>query len=403
MSVARIALIGCGRPARRWHLPTLNELAKKGAVEFVAVCDLDESLAAESGKTYGVPYYTSAEEMFEKHPDIMAVDVVTGDPTHHGLAKLVAEHGKHVMVEKPMALTLTCCDVIIDACRNNGVHFEVAENYFRMPKQRVIVNLIKEGILGDVVRVYYVEAKAQNLFDPTVTHRGVTHPVHKFGNSSGMCMDMGAHRLSQLRLFAQSEARQVLGTTRRYRANPEIVHEDWAHSMIDFESGAVGIYETSRLGESMSYYQVTGTKGGIRDHAWTGRALPLRLQIGEEMQDVGVEFERHTVDGVDVLSRIVVHTDPEIVYVNPYREYAIDDWSVGHAAEIMSLANAALHDEAPEYGSNGRKDVEMAMAIYESSLQGMAPIKLPIEKVTSYEQMLHDDFYEQFGRAIDDV
>ena len=93
-------------------------------------------------------------------------------------------------------------------------------------------------------------------------------------------MDMGAHRLSQLRLFAQSEARQVLGTARRYRANPEIVHEDWAHSMIDFESGAVGIYETSRLGESMSYYQVTGTKGGIRDHAWTGRVLPLRLQIG---------------------------------------------------------------------------------------------------------------------------
>ena len=82
MSVARIALIGCGRPARRWHLPTLNELAKKGAVDFVAVCDLDESLAAESGKTYGVPYYTRAEEMFEKHPDIMAVDVVTGDPTH---------------------------------------------------------------------------------------------------------------------------------------------------------------------------------------------------------------------------------------------------------------------------------------------------------------------------------
>ena len=123
--------------------------------------------------------------------------------------------------------------------------------------------------------------------------------------------------------------------------------------MIDFESGAVGVYETSRLGESLHYYQITGTKGSIRDDHWSGPGIPLRLQVGEEKQDIAVEFERHQVEGVDVLSRIVVHTDPEIVYVNPFREYAIDDWCVGHADEIMSLANAALNDEAPEYSLSG--------------------------------------------------
>ena len=251
------------------------------------------------------------------------------------------------------------------------------------------------------MRVYFVEAKAQNPFEPTVTHRGLTRPLSKFGNSSGMCMDMGSHRLSQLRLYAQSEPRQISGTVRRYRSSPEFVHEDWAHAMIDFESGAVGVYETSRLGESLHYYQITGTKGSICDDQWSGPGIPLRLQVGEEKQDVAVEFERHQVEGVDVLSRIVVHTDPEIVYVNPFREYAIDDWCVGHADEIMSLANAALNDEAPEYGLSGRRDVEMAMAIYESSLNGMAPIKLPIEGTTSYEQMLHKDYLARFGRAFD--
>ena len=401
MSVARIALVGCGNPGRRWHLPTLNELAKKGAVEFVALCDLDKTLAAESGKKYGVPHYTNIEEMLDRHQDIMAVDIVTGDPTHHVLARQIAEHGKHVMVEKPMALTRFCCDVIIEACRKNSVHFEVAENYFRMPKQRAIVNLIKEGILGDVARVYFVEAKAQNPFEPTVTRRGLTRPLSKFGNSSGMCMDMGSHRLSQLRLYAQSEPRQISGTIRRYRSSPDFVHEDWAHAMIDFESGAVGIYETSRLGESLHYYQITGTQGSIRDDHWSGPGIPLRLRVGEGMKDVPVVFERHQVEGVDVLSRIVVHTDPEIVYVNPFREYAIDDWCVGHADEIMSLANAALNDEAPEYGLSARKDVEMAMAIYESSLNGMAPVKIPIEGMTSYEQMLHEDYHARFGRAFD--
>ncbi len=398
---AKVAILGCGRASQKWHLPTMHTLAKHGELDFVALCDMDEPLAKQIGEAYGVPWYTSVEEMLEKHPDIMAVDVITGDPLHHVLGRLIAEHGKHVMVEKPMALTLPCCDIIIDACRRNGVHFEVAENYFRMPKQRMIIKLIEEGILGNIVRVYFVEPKRQDPFEPAVTHSGLGRPISGFGRTSGMCMDMGAHRLSQLRLYAQSEPQQITATVRKYRSDPRSIHEDWAHAMIDFESGAVGIYETSRLGEAQKYCQIIGTLGGILDTDYFGPEIPLRLRIGEEMQDIPVETERRQIDGVDVLQRIVVHTNPEIVYENPFRDYAIDDWCVGHASEIMSLANAALNDEPPEYGLGGRKDVEMAMAIYESSLNGMAPVKLPLEDVTAYEQMVHEDYLEKFGRPID--
>ena len=103
---------------------------------------------------------------------------------------------------------------------------------------------------------------------------------------------------------------------------------------------------------------------------------------------------------MDVLQRIVVHADTEIVYENPFRNYAIDDWSVGHASEIMSIAKAALNDEPAEYGREGRKDVEMAMAIYESSINGMAPVELPLEGLTAYEQMVHEDYLAKFGRPI---
>ena len=398
---AKVAILGCGNPSQKWHLPTMHTLAKHGELDFVALCDMDKALAKQTGEIYGVPWYTNVEQMLEKHPDIMAVDVIAGDPTHHVLARLIAEHGKHVMVEKPMALTLPCCDIIIDACRRNSVHFEVAENYFRMPKQRMIIKLITEGILGDIVRVYFVEPKRQDPFEPTVTHSGLGRPISGFGRTSGMCMDMGAHRLSQLRLYAQSEPQQITATVRKYLSDPRSIHEDWAHAMIDFESGAVGIYETSRLGEAQKYCQIIGTLGGILDTDYFGPEIPLRLLVGEEMQDIPVETERRQIDGVNVLQRIVVHTDPEIVYENPFRDYAIDDWCVGHAAEIMSIANAALNDEPAEYGVEGRKDVEMAMAIYESSLNGMAPVKLPLEGVTTYEQMVHEDYLEKFGRPID--
>ena len=397
---ARIAILGCGNPAQQWHIPTLCELSKRGEIEFVALCDIDEKLAAETGARYGVPHYASLEEMLDRQKDILIVDVVTSDPLHHVLAKMVAEHGKHVMVEKPMAMTLPCCDSIIDACRRNNVHFEVAENYFRWPKQRLIVKLIKEGILGDIVRVYFFEPKRQLPFEPKVTHNGLGRPISGFGKTGGMVMDMGAHRLSQLRLYAQSEPTRITGTVRKYRSDPSIIAEDWAHAMIDFESGAVGIYETSRVGEAQRFCQITGTLGSMLDHNPHGPDNPLRLLDGEQWKDIPVETERRKINGVDVLQRIVVHTDTEIVYENPYRNYAINDWCVGHASEIMSIANAALNDEPAEYGLEGRKDVEMAMAIYESSLNGTTPVKLPLEGITGYEQAVHEDYLEKFGRTI---
>ena len=170
--------------------------------------------------------------------------------------------------------------------------------------------------------------------------------------------------------------------------------------MIDFQSGAVGIYETSRLGETQRYCQITGSLGGILDRDPHGPEIPLRLLGGEGWKDIPVETERRTIDGVDVLQRIIVHTDPVIVYENPFRNFAIDDWCVGHAAEIMSIVTAALNDEPAEYGIEGRKDVEMAMAIYESSLKGTSPVKLPLEEITTYEQIVHEDYLERFGRPI---
>ena len=72
-----------------------------------------------------------------------------------------------------------------------------------------------------------------------------------------------------------------------------------------------------------------GTKGVItHTGSWTSD-FPLRAMVDGEMKDIPIERERHTVDGVDVLSRVVVHTEPQIVYENPFREYAIDDWNVG--------------------------------------------------------------------------
>ena len=98
---AKVAILGCGRASQKWHLPTMHTLAKHGELDFVALCDMDKSLAKQIGEVYVVFRGTPvSRRCWKKHPDIMAVDVITGDPLHHVLGRLIAEHGKHVMVEK---------------------------------------------------------------------------------------------------------------------------------------------------------------------------------------------------------------------------------------------------------------------------------------------------------------
>lgn len=404
MRKAKIASVGCGWVAKRWHLPTIAELTKRGDLDYVAVCDIDEDTARAAGEEYGLPYYTDVQQMLEKHSDIDVVDISTGDYEHHTIAKLAAEHKMHPIVEKPMAPTLTCCDVIIDSCEKNGVHFEVAENYFRMPGDRIIIKLIQEGVLGDIARVHFIEPFGRRPFvQDAGKPRGIESPISTFTSHSGVCIDMGVHRMSQLRCYAQSEPKKITGITKQFApSSNNNVYEDWGHAVIEFESGAVGVYETSRVGEeTIKYRQIMGTKGVITDTDFWTADFPLRVMENGEMKDIPIETERHHVDGVDVLSRIVVHTDPQIVYENPFRTYPIDDWNVGTAEEIMTIARAALTGEPPEYGVGGRKDVEMCIALYESSRTGMMPIDLPITETTGYEQMVHDEYRQKFGHAID--
>lgn len=58
MRKAKITSVDCGWVARRWHLPTIAELTKRGDLDYVAVCDADADTAREVGEAYGLPYYT---------------------------------------------------------------------------------------------------------------------------------------------------------------------------------------------------------------------------------------------------------------------------------------------------------------------------------------------------------
>mgnify|MGYP006129882703 CR=1 FL=1 len=99
----KFALVGCGRIAKR-HSELLGHKKIEGAM-LVAVCDIVEEKAKKIGGQFNVPYYTDMNEMMKKE-DIDAVSVLTESGHHAEHVINLAKYGKHIVVEKPMTLSI---------------------------------------------------------------------------------------------------------------------------------------------------------------------------------------------------------------------------------------------------------------------------------------------------------
>lgn len=138
------------------HLYGLATLAKTpfDNVELVAVCDIRrdnaELAATEAEKLVGQrpAVFTDLETMHREVPDLMAVDVVVDPSVHHAVVCQALDLGLHVMVEKPMAITVKGCQQMIEAAERNKRILSVAENFRRDPSSRLVHHLLEQGAIG---------------------------------------------------------------------------------------------------------------------------------------------------------------------------------------------------------------------------------------------------------------
>ena len=131
MRTLNFALIGCGRIAKR-H----SELLGHGQIHnarLVAVCDLLPAKATKIASEFSVPHFTEMHEMM-RAVNIDVVVVLTESGKHAEQVVDLASYGKHIVVEKPMALTLDDADAMIKACDASGAKlFVVKQNRFNVP------------------------------------------------------------------------------------------------------------------------------------------------------------------------------------------------------------------------------------------------------------------------------
>ena len=177
-----LGLLGTGAIAQVVHLPTLASF--RGA-RVAAVCDRDHDKAAALASRFGIPEVARADEAIFQNPGLNGVLICTPSHLHEAQAIAALRAGKHVLVEKPLALTPEGARRVLDVAEETGLSVMVAMNNRYRPDALALKPFARGGELGDVffVKAGWLNRKVR-VNRPTWRHRRATA-------GGGALMDLG--------------------------------------------------------------------------------------------------------------------------------------------------------------------------------------------------------------------
>jgi predicted dehydrogenase len=197
----RVGLLGLGAIAQVVHLPVLHSLE---GVTLTGVCDVDRSKAAAIANRFGIPrVYQKDEEVFSD-PELDAVVICTPSYLHHTQAIAALEGGKHVLIEKPLAIKADDAQRVLDVAERSGKTLMVAMNNRYRPDIQALKPFARGGELGSLflVRGAWLNKKLR-VVRPTWRHRKETA-------GGGAMMDLGVQTLDLAMWFLDfPQARSV--------------------------------------------------------------------------------------------------------------------------------------------------------------------------------------------------
>jgi UDP-N-acetyl-2-amino-2-deoxyglucuronate dehydrogenase len=339
----RLALVGCGRISRN-HF---DAVAKVEGLELVAVCDAAEERARAAGEAQGVPWFTQYDAMLrESGCDVVAICTPSGLHPAHGIA--AARAGKHVVSEKPMAISLDAADALVQACDDAGVHlFVVKQNRLNAPVQ-LLKRAVDRGRFG---RLYMANCtvlwtRPQDYYDQA-PWRGT------WEFDGGAFMNQASHYVDLVQWLmgpVESVVAKTATLARRIEA------EDSGAAVMRFRSGALGVMQVTMLTYPRNLegsITLLGERGTVK----VGGTAVNRI---EAWQFADYDDDDRLVEQAN--------TNPPNVY------------GFGHEAYYRNVV-AVLRGQAPAEtdGRAGRKSLELILGIYEAARTGReVPIPLKV-------------------------
>src|SRR5699024_1137109 len=248
------AIIGCGFIAKK-HAKAIQEVEN---AKLVAVCDKVPEMMELYTNEYGAKAYTDMQEMLEKE-NIEIVCICTPSGLHAPIAVEVAAAKKHIILEKPIAMSLEDTDKIIDACRDNQVKLAVVHpNRFR-PVVKEVKKSLDENQLGKISHVNCtVNWNRNQAYYDQAPWRGTKE------HDGGVLMNQAIHNIDLLLWFIGQPKEIYSMEATRLR---DIEAEDVSVGIIRFESDVLGVVETSTTVYPKNYEEsitIFGEKGTIK-------------------------------------------------------------------------------------------------------------------------------------------
>ncbi|MGX0610174.1 phthalate 4,5-cis-dihydrodiol dehydrogenase [Ralstonia pickettii] len=248
----RIGVAGLGR-AFSLMLPTFLQDPR---VQLVAACDPREEARQQFAADFGARTYADVLDL-AGDPDVEVIYVASPHQFHAQHTEIAAAHGKHVLVEKPMALNAADCDRMIAACRAANVHLIVGHCHsFDTPYLRTR-NLIRSGDFG-AVKMIQAFNYTDYLYRPRRPEELMT------AEGGGAVFSQAAHQVDIVRLLAGSRATRLRASVGRWDSKRPT--EGAYSALIWFENGAYASLSYSGYGHFNSD-EWMGWIGEMGDHA----------------------------------------------------------------------------------------------------------------------------------------
>ena len=343
------AIVGCGMIAG-FHAKAIKDAGGRLVACYDSVIESAERLAHQ----YEAKAYDDLKAMLAD-PNVQVVTIATPSGAHLEPAVAAAEAGKHVIVEKPLEITLERCDKIIEACRRNNVKLATIfpsrfhESSLQL-KRAMMEDRFGRLTMGDAIVKWY---RTQEYYD-SGAWRGTWEL-----DGGGALMNQAIHTIDLL-TWLMGPVKTITAQT-ALLAHERIAVEDTAVATLQFENGALGIIQ----GSTAVY---PGYLKRVEIHGSAGSA------VIEEEDIVKWDFAEATENDAEIRERMLVQKSGGGGAADPA---AIGHH--GHALLFSDVLDAIRNDETPLIdGHEGRRSVEIILGIYWAAQTGRT-VELPLQ------------------------
>lgn len=331
------------------HLNAFRQLSYLGVAELAAVAEVNEDRAKWVETNYGCKVYRDYNEMFSD-PEIDAVTVVTPDHLHKPICIAAAQAGKHVLVEKPLDVTVEGCQAMIGAAKKANVLLQVDFHKRYDPDHIALEKRVSVGEFGDVL--YGSVCMEDRIEVPSEW-------LKRWAPSSSPGWFLGVHFYDLVRWVIKSNGKTVFAKGHRGLLRDQYGVDTWdaINATVEFENGAVFTFDTSwilpKSFEAIVNQEIrlVGTKGVWEiDSQYRGSRSCV---IEEGMRTWNNNFMRETRD-----------KQGRVIYKG-YGIESIEDFAYNVNAIKQGATIESLRGKYPS-GEDGLEVTKIAAAVHES-------------------------------------